>query len=332
MAVEPLSVEDAARVFTEELDSIEKDDMDKLLFVLTFGNAHGNGLSRILNYIQTLSLKNYNKYKVVYAQILSIDPEFKSRTPFDSNYPVRQSFDTFDSILLSVNSKEYVGLPPPDYRNPSKPDPIDTSKVSEYVGVFEKSIEIDAKGRIIQNITKYDKSIYLEGLICFIADEIPSQYNERDIEFTEQIHKDRSFAYADQCIPAADHPFQHILPHIQRVLELGGTVVIDNDAWHELNIPEKGIQYLSNLYMQYYCEVLYYLRQMHNPNILFLHTSPKSSNEFDLKPLDANFLPKGMMRFYPPVRFNNSTGGSRRTRRARRQRSRTHKRGLNKRR
>ena len=318
MSDEPLTLEEAARIFKEELDlSLPLDFRpDKIITIITFGNAFGKGFARILNYLKKLSKENYKTLNDIYVQILAIDPEFQSRPPLYRGSTIQTSFDV---PILSIQRRPDIRgeIPTPKYLNDSEPDHISSQKLENHVGFFDINLYINSKGGIVKDTDTFEKAVFIDGLVCFIADKLPSQYTERDIEFTKQILKDGSFAYADQCKPSDDHPFRHILPHIQRVLELGGSVIVDNDAWHEMNMPDKGVAYLSNLYMQYYCEVLYLLREIQNPNILFLHTDPKSITEFNLRPLDAEFIPKGSMRTYKAFNPNSSGGGTKQSRRTR---------------
>jgi hypothetical protein len=261
---------------------LDKDEIPtKFICILTFGNAFGKQMKRIEHCLQTIMINEYkeairtgSKIPSLMPYILSIDPEFAGK-PMDFFYRITRQFETYDFDSTSQSGME--GSTP-------------------YTFEIMKTFNFDKKTqKVVTALKGYDSftsradTIQITGFITYVKDDLPSQYKGRDLEFTKQIYKDKSFAYADQCIPTEEYPFRQVLPFLKSILDLGGKIIVDNDAWHEVN--DGTYRYLSNMYMEYYCEVMHLLRQINNPNVLFLHSAPKDINTYTFKPLIESFAP-----------------------------------------
>lgn len=162
----------------------------------------------------------------------------------------------------------------------------------------------------------------IQGHMACINQPIPSSYAEHDITFTEQILRERSFAFADRCVPQGDHPFMKAVPFFKRILRLGGYIIVDNDAWHDINDPMRGVRYHQGRYMESFCEVPNTIRTfLNDPKTVFVHGDGSNSELFELKPFSEEFTPKTYVRRYPPVTFE----GGRTKRQRQRQRLRQRK-------
>lgn len=295
-------------------DAIEQFKMfidDKTIFILTFGNAFGKQMARIANMIRTTGLATDKIFQQVF--VLSIDPLFKEDAKWNS----------------------FVSNLKPTFKN-------------EHMRIEATIDEVYANGRTLKGgfleFTSTDDDTRANyngytGLIGFVDEEIPSQYYKDNLESTEQIIRDRSFAYADRCVPSEDNPANALKPLVEEILKgKGGTVYIDNDAWIQINghvgRNHKITQYLQNRYMEFYCEVLYILKQFKSPRILF-YNGNHSSIRVEMKdfiPLDAMFVPDTFVKKGREVHMNqepsyshlNAKGGRRyRTKRRRNSKYRT---------
>jgi hypothetical protein len=292
MAAESITKDTIKRyTFTEAVDVLKENIGARSNFILTFGNAWGKQMARIANMIRTTS-NNVGINPDVF--VLSIDPLFKDDTiwvPFLSN-------------LKPTFAKEHIFIEP----------------LKEGYIYFSST----------DDETRPNSSGY-NGELIFVDEGMPSQYFKNNLEFTEQILKDRTFAYADTCIPSEDNPANALNPLIKEILDSGGTVYIDNDAWIDMKghigRNHKITNYLQNRYMEFYCEVMYILKQFKSPRILFYNgdTGSRQVQMKDFIPLDAMFTPntfvkKGLviMNQEPTYSAKNATGGRRhRTKRRR---------------
>jgi hypothetical protein len=157
----------------------------------------------------------------------------------------------------------------------------------------------------------------IRGHMACIDQPFPSSYADRDIAFTEQILRERSFAFADACVPQGDHPFMKAILFFKRILRLGGYIIVDNDAWHEMNAPDLGARYLQGRYMETFCEVPNAIRLfLNDPKTVFVHGNGSDSELFELKPFSEEFDPRTHVQRYRPITFGGRTKRQQRRRKS----------------
>jgi hypothetical protein len=233
--------------------------------VLTFGNAGGKRMERILNVLQE-KISEIQTPNIL-VSIISIDPMYAEPHYWDTFVPaVKEQFIQKKYTITNKN----------------------TPKLFTFLDCEEEKC--------------------IRGHMACIDQPFPSSYVDRDIAFTEQILRERSFAFADTCVPHGDHPFMKAIPFFKQVLRLGGYIIVDNDAWHEMNAPDLGVRYLQGRYMETFCEVPNAIRTfLNDPKTVFVHGNGSDSELFELKPFSEEFDPRTHVRRYRPITFGGRT-------------------------
>jgi hypothetical protein len=268
------NIQEANDIVSVYMDDV-KNSGRPINVIITFGNAYGKQMKRTFELFKLLTKQ---KCHVI---ILVIDPLFAKD-------------ETWTSFLFNLNKI-------------SNSDKLTIDPIN-----FENDDSMNGCLLIYDNEENRGNG---EGIVIFISEGFPTQYKEYSVEFTEQIISKKSLEYADKCKPKDDYPFNSWKPILEDALSTKGQVIIDNDAWHQskgiLGRNQKIKSVYENRYMEWYCEILYILRQMKNPNIKFVHSHSITSNVSlnDLKPLDAKFVPESY------VSSSSTIGGRRKTRR-----------------
>jgi hypothetical protein len=247
--------------------------------IITFGNAVGKYMERILNILQILN--NEITSPNIIVTIFSADPDY-------ANPEIWSNF--VSAMREQFQQKNY------------------TVTETDIPKVFSFS-----------DCTRSDKCIY--GHVAYIGEAMPSLYAVNDLAFTEQIIRDRSFAFSDACIPGKNYPFMEAVPFLKNILNLNGYIIVDNDAWHELTAPDLGAQYLQGRYMETMCEVPYIIRTfLNSPKTKFVYGNRRSTTEFQLINFEDTFNPNLHITRIPRI-----TGG----RKHKTRRTRSKRKGLN---
>ena len=160
------------------------------------------------------------------------------------------------------------------------------------------AIDGNFKHDVNRNSFKGLLSAYGQITIYFIHEQIPTNYPDQTFKlrlrtFDVPRHgKKILFGFADKCVPRDDYPLNPLVPMLQRVLDIGGRIIVQNeiyfhstsyaehnDSYYSLNSFYKG-EYpniynsagrhlpwrlgstIENEHMQDLCEIPYIMRQL----------------------------------------------------------------------